>query len=59
MVLGCFLLIPDSNNVFIIKAYALEQQPDGSIGLCEVDLVNRLTLWEAISTAKCFLSALA
>ena len=45
MVLGGILLAPASNNVFTIKAYALEQLPDGSIGLCEVDLINQPDTW--------------
>jgi len=40
VVLGALLLGPQGNNRFVIKAYAMEAQPDGSVELREVDLMD-------------------
>ena len=45
MVLGGTLLFPQTGNAFELKAYALEQQADGSIERREVDLVNESYGW--------------
>ncbi|MCL2152887.1 MAG: hypothetical protein FWH57_08020 [Oscillospiraceae bacterium] len=45
MVLGGTLLFPRDDNVFELKAYALEQQADGSLERREVDLVNETYGW--------------
>ena len=45
MVLGSVFLFPQNNNAFQLKAYALEQQDDGSIEQREVDLVNDKQGW--------------
>ena len=43
--LGNMLLNPHGDNVFFVKAYAMEQQADGSIGLREVDVVDQPDTW--------------
>ena len=41
-------------NMFAIKAYAMEQQPDGTIELREVDLVNEKPYWSSYNDGKVF-----
>jgi len=49
LVFGGSLLQPqDSGNMFAVKAYAVEQQADGSIELRTVDIVDRLETWGGI-----------
>ena len=40
IVLGSMLLMPQDDNIFVIKAYALEVQEDGSVGLQEMDIAD-------------------
>ncbi|MDR1131440.1 MAG: hypothetical protein LBL15_03375 [Oscillospiraceae bacterium] len=40
MVLGSMLLTPQADNIFVIKAYAMAVQEDGSVQLREVDIAN-------------------
>ncbi|MDR1132142.1 MAG: hypothetical protein LBL15_06980 [Oscillospiraceae bacterium] len=44
---GAPLLTPRADNAFSIKAYAMEQQTDGSVALREVDLINLPHVWSA------------
>jgi hypothetical protein len=41
MVFGSMYLSPQSDNVFSMKAYAMEYQADGSVDLGEIDLTNQ------------------
>ncbi|MCL1794399.1 MAG: hypothetical protein FWG34_11085 [Oscillospiraceae bacterium] len=43
IVFGSMLMPPHNENIFSLKAYATEQQPDGSIALREVDLLSGQT----------------
>lgn len=43
-IFGYLFLAPNDNNVFSIKAYALEELADG-IGLREIDLINQPEVW--------------
>ena len=45
MVLGGTLLFPQDSNAFELKAYAMEQQADGTIEQREVDFVNETHGW--------------
>jgi len=45
MVLGGTLLSPQNSNTFELKAYAMEQQDDGSVELREVDLLDQTNGW--------------
>lgn len=45
IVIGSLFLTPDNANVFSLNAYALDLQEDGSIGLCEVDVLNQPDIW--------------
>ena len=40
VVFGSMLLSPQSDNIFTLRAYAMEQLSDGSFALREVDLLN-------------------
>jgi hypothetical protein len=42
------LFVPQDINMFVIRAYAMEQQSDGSFELRELDLVNQSGTWGAI-----------
>lgn len=44
-IFGNMLMNPQSDNVFILKAYAMEQQADGPNELREVDLTNQSPIW--------------
>ncbi|MCL2409104.1 MAG: hypothetical protein FWC96_05745 [Oscillospiraceae bacterium] len=48
-VLGYTLLTPQSGNSFFVRAYALIEQADGTIGLHEVDVIDRSRVKEQIS----------
>ena len=37
--------MPNPTNVFVVKAYALEEQEDGTIGLKESDLLQQPDVW--------------
>ena len=37
--------MPNPANVFVVKAYALEEQADGTIGLKETDLLHQPDVW--------------
>ncbi|NLO38286.1 MAG: hypothetical protein GX115_02265 [Ruminiclostridium sp.] len=54
LLFGTMLLNPHGDNVFFVKAYAMEQQPDGSIGLREVDVVNQPDVWGGYTDGKVF-----
>jgi len=50
IVFGSMLMPPHNENIFSLKAYATEQQPDGSIALREVDLLSGQThYWSTYS----------
>ena len=50
IVFGSMLMPPHNENNFSLKAYATEQQPDGSIALREVDLLSEQThYWSTYS----------
>ncbi len=40
IVLGSMLLMPQDDNIFVIKAYALEVQEDGTVRLQEMDIAD-------------------
>lgn len=40
MVFGSMFLTPQDDNIFVIKAYAMEVQEDGSVQLREVDIID-------------------
>ena len=37
--------MPNPANMFVVKAYALEEQADGTIGLKETDLLHQSDVW--------------
>lgn len=43
--LGRLFATPSETNIFSVKAYALEQQKEGGVGLREVDLLNQPDVW--------------
>ncbi|GHU49290.1 hypothetical protein FACS1894127_2160 [Clostridia bacterium] len=49
---GTTLLNPQTDNVFSIKAYAMEQQTDGSVELREVDLINQDHIWSGYNDGE-------
>ena len=54
MVFGIQLTPTQDENMFAIKAYAMEQQPDGSIELRELDLVNENPYWSSYNDGSVF-----
>ncbi len=54
LLFGNMFLNSQGENVFAVKAYAMERQPDGSIGLREVDVVNQPDGWGGYSDGKVF-----
>ena len=56
VVLGGIFLTPQSENVnfFSLKAYALEQQPDGSIEMREADLLGDTYYWTTFNDGSVF-----
>ncbi|MGE4485332.1 MAG: hypothetical protein AB7C97_09525 [Oscillospiraceae bacterium] len=40
MVFGSMFLTPQADNIFVVKAYAMEVQEDGSVQLREVDIMD-------------------
>jgi len=44
-ILGNMLMSPQSDNIFAVKAYALERQEDGSVEMREVDLLGQTQYW--------------
>lgn len=40
MIFGSTFLTPQSDNLFAVKAYAMEAKEDGSVHLCEVDIID-------------------
>jgi hypothetical protein len=55
VVLGNMLLFPRGDNVFAIKAYAMEPQEDGSVALRGVDLLGEETYyWSTFTDGKSF-----
>ena len=55
IVFGSMLMPPHNENSFSLKAYATEQQPDGSIALREVDLLSEQTHYWSIDNAGNFI----
>ena len=53
-IFGNMLLNPAGDNMFAIKAYAMEQQEDGSIELREVDLLDRTQRWGSYNDGSNF-----
>jgi len=54
MVFGSMFLSPQGDNIFAIKAYAMEQQADGSIELRELDLINENPYWSSHNDGSVF-----
>lgn len=54
LLFGNMLLNPHGDNVFSVKAYAMEQNADGSIGLREVDVVDQPDVWGGYTDGKVF-----
>jgi hypothetical protein len=54
MVFGSMLLFPQNENIFTLKAYAMEQQADGSIVLREVDLHSETYHWISYNDGSLF-----
>jgi len=48
------LMNPAIDNIFTLKAYAMEQQADGSIELREVDLINEKPYWSSHNDGSVF-----
>ncbi|MDR1159641.1 MAG: hypothetical protein LBK69_03345 [Syntrophomonadaceae bacterium] len=47
VLIGTMLLTPQADNAFFLKAYAMEQQSDGTIELREVDLLEQTSHWSS------------
>lgn len=45
IMLGNMLMTPQGRNLFILQAYAMERQTDGSIELREVELLEQTQVW--------------
>ena len=54
LVFGGLFSPAQSDNLFVIKAYAMEQQMDGSIGLREVDLLGDTHYWSIYNDGSVF-----
>ena len=54
MVFGGMFSSMQSDNLFILKAYAMEQQADGSIELREVDLLGDTHYWSTYNDGSIF-----